>query len=752
MFGRFLIFFLLILCTYSFAQERGSGVGAWRYHFQNSSIETVTVSGDKIFAASPSSSYYLDADDHSINRFTKVEGLSGVSVSKVKFNSWDNSVLLTYDDGDIDIFKNNELVNISDVRRSSIIGSRKVNHIFFNKSTALLSADFGLVFLNLVREEVSETILNLTPDGSQNAVYSSVLNDARDSIFIATERGLMVARYRSNINLMDYGNWYTYGESENLPIEGVSSVVLFKGVLLASVNNDGIYQFKNGLWERTDILDPGLIVHSMQISAGNLLICAGRKVVQTADLSSYVFHEELVSEPREAVIDSNNALWIADKNRGLIRFYNNAYSLFNPNGPGSVYSFKLYSYNKSMLSLTGGYNISFENFYRASGYSSFTDNYWIDIHRYSMSGFPLAGDLVDAVFNPADNTLYLASYMSGLLSVRPDNTFFLERERFNKAFDTVIRISSVAIDKDGKVWVGNHSSPTGKPSLFSKDLSGNWNEYSFQEMRARFPVEIVVDDFDSKWIRCRNAGGLSGIVVFNEKENRTKVFASTANGLPNTTINCISKDLNGEIWVGTNEGVAVFQNPALVFSNQNFILPIFEGFPLLKEQSINAIAVDGANRKWVATGNGVWLLNASGTESILHFNEDNSPLVSNRVSSVSVQGSTGEVFFGTDKGIISYRGNASEGGKKHSDVKVFPNPVLHSFTGYVGITGLVNNASVKITDIHGALVFETQANGGMVSWNVRDYNGKRARAGIYLIFSSDSSGEETLVSKIAILD
>jgi ligand-binding sensor domain-containing protein len=243
-------------------------------------------------------------------------------------------------------------------------------------------------------------------------------------------------------------------------------------------------------------------------------------------------------------------------------------------------------------------------------------------------------------------------------------------------------------------------------------------------------------------------------MIFNEDGNKRRFLTTNQGngGLPDIVINCFAKDKNGEIWIGTNQGVAVFQNPSLAFdANQDVILPIFDGFPLLKDEVVTAIKIDGANRKWFGTNNGVWLLDRSAREILHNFTEDNSPLPSNNITGIEIIPSTGEVFFGTDKGIISFRGTATEAEATHGKVKVFPNPVKAGFSGTIGITGLANSASVKITDIYGNLISEGEAQGGMYTWNGRNYNGEGARPGVYLVFSSTSDGEDTNVAKILVI-
>jgi len=119
---------------------------------------------------------------------------------------------------------------------------------------------------------------------------------------------------------------------------------------------------------------------------------------------------------------------------------------------------------------------------------------------------------------------------------------------------------------------------------------------------------------------------------------------------------------------------------------------------------------------------------------------------------LKIHPSTGELFISTDKGLISYRSDATDGKPFHQEVKIFPNPVLPGFTGLVGISGLASNVVVKITNVSGRLVKELHAAGGSTSWNVSDYNGVRAESGVYLVFSSSADGKETFVGKIAIIN
>ena len=150
----------------------------------------------------------------------------------------------------------------------------------------------------------------------------------------------------------------------------------------------------------------------------------------------------------------------------------------------------------------------------------------------------------------------------------------------------------------------------------------------------------------------------------------------------------------------------------------------------------------------MTSGGGVYLVSEDGLEELHQFNTSNSPLLSDVIADICVDGQTGEVYFGTDKGIISYKGEALQGSPAYSNVVVYPNPVRETYEGPVAIKGLLENTTVKITDMGGNLVFETESLGGQAIWNGTNFNGERVATGVYIIYLSSSDGELSHVTKV----
>lgn len=244
-----------------------------------------------------------------------------------------------------------------------------------------------------------------------------------------------------------------------------------------------------------------------------------------------------------------------------------------------------------------------------------------------------------------------------------------------------------------------------------------------------------------------------GVRVTDPKTNRSRTFLAGrgAGNLPNSTVNTIALDRDGLIWIGTNDGVAVVAASENIFtSTSEAYTPVYQRRRLLLQENVRSIAVDGGNRKWIGTANGLFVFNASADELMEQFTVENSPIPSNSIRDLAIEGRSGEVFILTDKGLISYRSDASEPNEDLSQIRIFPNPIRPNFNGVLTISGLMENSTVKITDSAGRIMHEAKSNGGTSTWDLQ-YQGRAVQTGIYLVFSVSSDGSERSIGKVAIV-
>lgn len=335
-------------------------------------------------------------------------------------------------------------------------------------------------------------------------------------------------------------------------------------------------------------------------------------------------------------------------------------------------------------------------------------------------------------------------------------------------------VSALAYDPQGNLWMMNNQCDT-IVRILKKD--GKWKSLYYSEI-AKKPTwdHIVFDQRGWAWANCRrttNEGGAAGLLVINANGTIDKTsddshkFISTfrnQNGdsyMPDQ-VYCAVEDLNGDMWIGCTQGVLMTPTPDDIFSSsftfKQIVVPRNDGSGLgdylLNEVPVKCIAIDGGNRKWIGTANGgVYLISADGLETIHHFTAENSPLISNEINDIAINGETGEVFIATAKGLCSFQGDATDpaASMKSDNLKVFPNPVRPEYQGDVHITGLMYNSNVKIVSAAGKLVTEGTSVGGEFSWDCCYKTGKRVASGIYYALCTDEEGNDGAVAKILII-
>jgi hypothetical protein len=556
----------------------------------------------------------------------------------------------------------------------------------------------------------------------------------------------MVAKISPSVNLMDFANWYTYPAGSGIPVTDVANVCYNNGILYANVNFKGVYYFNGATWSL--ILPLWAAIPNLTSSNNKLTVCHYKEVITFTDPSTYsIIADTNIKDPVEALYDKNDQLWVATTLRGLIKYTNSTAKEIHPFGPSSQNSFNLLYRDGKILSLAGGYTSDLLfTFYGAEFYSFTEDNFWKTYNRGVMPILNGAFDLVYSSYNPVNGNTYISSYINGLFVLSANNTLSLLTNG-NCPLPTNVSggtsCTGTAVDAQGNIWVCNKllsSSPAITVLKPNHTLLKN----------ISFPISgeannILFDDLGNTWFIIRDYLGNHGLLV----QKKDGSFVNLSSYLPSNKVNCIEKDLKGSIWIGTEKGIAICYDPTVV---TQITTPIFDGFPLLYERNIQAIEIDGGNRKWIGTNDGLWLFNDDATEVELFLEDENSPLPSSNIADIEIHDLSGEVFISTEAGTVSYKGDATLGAEAHDSIHVFPNPVLPSFSGKVGIQGLTTDAEVKITDMYGTLIFQSKAEGGMVAWNVKDYNGVRAKTGVYLIFSSTPDGTNGLVGKIAVIE
>lgn len=754
-----LTFFMICFSGYVQAQN-DIAIGTWRTHFSYYSAANVAAAGNKIYCASENGFFVYDTEEQSTTIISKVNGLSDTGIGSLAYNPFNNILILGYTNGNIDLLEDTEISNFDVIKEADLSGSKAINGIHFSENTAYLSTDLGLVVFNMERNEISETYTNIGPNGTPMIAFNSTV--FRDSLFIASDLGILAASLDNSVNRLDFRNWRSFDNSPGLPTGPIKVINTLQGKLYTAVDNDSIYDYAGEEWEPLSSIGDHAVQSSWN-NEGELFIVLDSKLLKISSTNDVteIANNNIIA-PKALVTGDSGELWVADSKNGLLNVSVAGFDPIIPQGPFSDQVVRMRGYNRKIVVVPGGLENDLPSG-NTDGFFVFENGSWINYNRSGLRNtinIPEAFDLIDIAYDPNSGLTYFASFGYGLLSWDNVDGFSIINE--NTPGSTLVnsnpsghltRVSSLSVDFDGNLWLCNYATDNPLQVLRS---DGTWESFQPSGSVARFTEEIIVPASGNKWLKVDpDKGGT--IILYDDATNSTSRISRNANEgqITSNLVNDMLEDLNGQIWLGSAGGISYFPSSFELLESdpKNFaIRPFFEGFPLLADESITSIENDGGNRKWIGTDDGIWLFSETGESQVFRFTVDNSPLPSNEIIDIEIDGESGEVFIATQKGIVSFRGTATAGTRTHRQVKVFPNPVTRDFSGTIGISGLANNAIIKITDVAGKLIFETQAQGGTATWDGRDYNGRRATTGIYLILSSDSSGEETFVGKIAVID
>ncbi len=723
------LIYALVASTVTVHAQYDIPLGEWRLHVSFNRIIDVAAGDAFVYAAAPNGVIVVDKSDNSFQTLHKGNALSRTGITAIAADATRNLLLVAYDEGTFDIIADNKVSFFDPARGTVIAGSKKVNSIKVQGDFAYFSTDYGVLVFDLQRMEIRETWRDLGPSGSTLSIRGSAFLD--DRVFLATAQGVMAGELSAN--LLDFSNWVRFSEA-SLPAPMVAIAASDNAVYAGGIGS-GVYAYREGTWAQESFLTDRTVL-ALDTNEGSLLITAGDDIYRYDDdngLSPLIAGSPIAAN--DAVADDTGAVWIAGKRTGLIAFTSNDVSSILPDGPSTDSINNLVFVSNRIYATSGGRDADAQPLGRPGTLDFFVNGGW-DNEQTQVS------DLTDVDFS-TDGQRVIASFGHGVTvgSMKYDdsNSTLLNSDPGNNG----VYVTSVVTTPQG-LYAANYDAVN--PLHFFDGSS--WEAFPGSFPATRYPLKLITDYQQNVWAILDPARG-GGLMVYNRGTNESRYLTTQdqQGELPGNAVYALAMDRDGYVWAGTNAGVAYFFD-----AGSDAIKPLFENRFLLRDDRVTAIAVDGGNRKWMGTQRGVWLFSPSGESSLGHFTTENSPLLSDEIVAIEVDHTSGEVFFATARGVVSFRSDATKSNDSFDQVKVFPNPVTSTFSGLVGISGLASDAIVKITDVSGRLIWQTQANGGTASWNVRDHAGNRVRTGMYLVFAVRGDGSESVVGKIAVVN
>jgi hypothetical protein len=767
---RILLVFSILVATVYHAVAQSLSYNQWQDQLPYNNCIATVEANNLIYAATPYSLFYFNKTDDSKNRMNKVTGgLSDIGISNIAFCSKLNTLVVAYSNTNIDLVKGSEIVNIPDIKRKQIVGNKTINSILIIDKLAYLACGFGIVVLDIEKEEIKDTYY-IGSLGSQIDVKDLAFHQDDNKFYAATEKGVFSAL--ASENLAYYVNWI-----QDKTIPGPNSIFnlieSFAGKVYANKtkylsDTDTLFVKEDNKW--TYFATENHSNHtSLKACGERLLICSYLKVDSykpngILDVIYYSYNPGTI-RPYDAIIDKDSKVWIADFVQGLWRIDSDFKSSnFTFNGPSNYMVSAMDISGKQLWAVPGGIDGAYGSLYRSAQCYTLANGTWSSFNSTNTAPFSYIRDIVSVAADPhKSDHAFMTTWGYGILEFddgalkeiyTPENSSLQYASGYGYGY---IRIGGVVFDQDNNLWATNALAPN---ALLLRKPTGEWKSFNLGDNGSGIDVANVVIDHDNqKWLQLRGYA----LIVFNDNNtldntaDDKKLKLTSTNGLKDvtaTTISSIAIDRDGQLWLGTDQGVARIFSPGNVFTGGEYeaqrIMVEEEGYlhPLLETEAVTAIAVNGNNEKWLGTDKaGVFLMSADGGTQLQHFTEANSPLLSNTITSIKIA-SDGEVYFATSMGIVSYKDYKVEPVASLDSLFIYPNPVRPEYKGPVHISNLVDESNVKITDVSGGLVWETQAHGGQVIWDGYNLKGSKVNTGVYYIFVTNSDGSQKKAGKV----
>jgi len=773
------IFAFLLVFTSFLLHSQTDYSNSWEDFYSYNNVKDFIKVDNIVYALTDNAIFTYNESTLEVNKISSVQGLSGETTSSIYFNNTFQRIVIGYENGLVEVIDLDGSITISaDIINFNQTGEKAINHISENGNILYLSTPFGIVEYNIERLEFGDTFFIGNNSTSLTVNETLVITNV---IYAVTEDGIFTADANSDL-LIDFNNWQQFFPNRNF-----TNIVEFNNRIYVS-ENTSVFEFDGSNLNLSRTFNQN--INDLKATSQNYTVALNTSA-HVLDSNQNTIIEFLVSPDFEFTLSTaffeNNRVYLGTQEFGILSATannSNTYEEIHPQGPLANDVFSIAASNENLWVVYGGYDGTYTPLARRRGYDHFNGEQWINTRFDENNPYR---DLSHVSIDPnAENKVYISSFADtrNINTVETGGLLVVENDEVTQFYNhlnsgledleptipdrVTLRISGSAFDRDGNLWVTNIHR---ERELKKLSPSGQWSQYDISSLKTSPDLfglsEVAIDRSNSVWIGTRR----NGVYVFNEQGNRQRALFTTPNdgNLPDTDVLAVAVDRNNRVWLGTRAGMVVYTNAAGVFDADvvNAQPVIIEengvGERLLGDQRVNSIVVDGANNKWFGTDNGgVLYTSPSGRRTLANFSKENSPLPSNRIFKIAVDESSGKVYFATDKGIVAYNSDVAPFGETLGEVYAYPNPALknHDTVTIDGRNGtnLPRGTNVKILDVAGNLVFETnvlegqELQGGKVTWNKRNLAGNKVASGIYIVLLSNEDASETSTTKIAIVN
>lgn len=739
----------------------GEGMGTWTLHPSSGGAKTLEKGYDCIYVLSEGALFRIEEDETEMQALNKLTGLHGSYITKMAYDDRTRQLMVVYSDGKIDLIADDgQVYAINDLYLKASSISVQVNSLTAGSGRGVMAMDWGVVIFNFVKREIEGAYY--IGHNASTIRLDDVALMGKDSVFAISGDTLYTTRL--SLRSADYQTW------RHIPLlKRTGSRISVVGDELYLLSDSHLYRYRDG-WQQV-VADS---ISWMRCSDGDLLVYNESQHLGVLEQQKVQY----LSYPALDALRIGSSYWCGTE-YNVVQYTHGETQYYSVNGPYTNQVVNLQMFGDKLFA-TQGYAWASTGL-RPGHVMTYADGHWDVILAKWVGDHYTPTDAMNVAVDMRDMShFFVTTYGQGVYEYRNNQLFTRYYPRTQGCtLEAIIPdqpywytwTAGAMLDAENNLWVP--SAAAGKYAVDIMSAQGQWTglpmRYKGEDVVFRIPGQMFQDSRHPNW------------KWFFEKRRAPQIILLDDNGTPTysgddrvmvrsqwvdqfnkvvapTYINSVVQDLDGTIWVGTNVGVMTI-DPEKFFTTNACQRPIIHRNDgtnlvdfLLNGEVINAIAIDGGNRKWIGTAtSGLFLMSEDGVETFAHFTQDNSPLPSSNVLSIAINGKTGEVFVATDAGIASYRSDASDAHADMSSVYIYPNPVRPDYVGPITITGLMEDTWVTIVDEGGNVVCRTRSYGGTAVWNGKDSSGQRVSTGVYTALCNAGDGSGHTAVKVLVM-
>src|SRR3989339_10471 len=734
---------------YSFSQFK---IDSWKIYSSLLDVRVAAIdSKGRIWAGTTGGLFVYDSlNQQPFREFRNTEGFLSMEFTAMNADTINKLVYMGTFDGYIEIADENfNITHITDIV-SAGFPNPIINDIYLYDTLAYIGGGFGLTVFDLKRQVFVETVTKFGSFQPKTPVKQILIKE--NKIWLATEAGIAMADL--NTQIIDPQAWKNYTSSNGLLAQQPIVGICFHNDTLYAAVNKILYKMDNDTFFVKKTLDAWDNFTKLS-SKDNMLLYTTNYYIATLEGGNiYIIIPSTINNH----IHSKDGFVLMFKESGLGIYENDSLINIKPNTPASNLFLSMDLDEKGNLWSATDYDG------RGRGFMKLSNGEWTN---YTSDAYPeILNNSYYKIYSDKNGKIFASNWGTGMciLEERDTGNVFTIINNKNSPMigiaediNWVIAGECIA-DNQGAVWFSNWGRISPGPSMLAYKKDGTFVEFeNCSSPTKRSFISIAIDLSGTKW--CGSSPFESwGLMYLNERNTiddksddicGVMTNSSTGGKLLDNAQTALAIDQFGALWIGYDSGLSVIFNPSGVLGGGQQGVSIRK-VSMLSTQRVNDIFVDALNYKWIATNNGVWVLNPDGTETIAIINKSNSPLIGDDVYSVVVDGETGTAYFGTKRGLCTARSLAVKPLENYN-ISCYPQPYMPDRDGYVTIEGLTADSEIKILTIDGGLVKAMTVSGRKGIWDGRDSKGNYVSSGIYMIVASSTTTGTASVGKMVVI-